>query len=244
MSVARFINTSVASGEWPPPTRSATFNRALLDALASGPGAQGALDMFYREFAVGCWVLGSAGSVTAVAGADPSQDWVAAVWNRVIGPAVAVAVVPDDQGRPSSVWPVVAEGGQPVGYLVCSGDHRTWPAELERVMRTLVTVVRIELELENTRRAADRFPVSELVDLLSVDALSPGEASARLRLLGVEPLTPLTIVTATVDGAYPVQAILASVTAMLTDGSHTVFGAEHGHEAGSSSAEATPLRRS
>ena len=74
-SIAQFIESSVATGEWPEISRSIGFDRKLLDTLASGPGAQGALHLFHEEFAVGCWVLDSGGALTAVVGADPGTPW-------------------------------------------------------------------------------------------------------------------------------------------------------------------------
>lgn len=226
-SIAQFIESSVATGHWPEFSRGIGFDRKLLDTLASGPGAQGALDLFYQDFAVGCWVLEAGGAITAVVGADPSVEWRAAVWNRMLGSGRGVAVVPDEEGRPSSVWPIIADGDHPAGYLVCSGDHREWPADLERVIRTLIAVVRVELELANYRRSIELEQVGELVSMLIDDAVSPGEASARLRLLGIDPSNPLIVVAAAIDDRVSSpRAVLGAVTALVADDTHILLGAE------------------
>ncbi|GAA3873168.1 helix-turn-helix domain-containing protein [Leifsonia kafniensis] len=231
-SIAQFIESSVATGEWPEISRSIGFDRKLLDTLASGPGAQGALRLFHQEFAVGCWVLESGGALTAVVGAEPSIDWRAAVWNRMLGAGRSAAVVPDEEGRPSSVWPIIGDGDHPVGFLVCSGDHREWPADLERVIRTLIAVVRVELELANYRRSTELEQVGELVTMLIDDTVSPGEASARLRLLGVDPSRPLIVVAATIDDRdYPPLAVLGAVTALVGGDPHTLLGTQRDAEA-------------
>ncbi|MEO6310219.1 MAG: helix-turn-helix domain-containing protein [Leifsonia sp.] len=231
-SIAQFIESSVATGEWPEISRSIGFDRKLLDTLASGPGAQGALHLFHEEFAVGCWVLDSGGALTAVVGADPGTPWRAAVWNRMLGAGRSVTVVPDEEGHPSSVWPIIGDGDHPVGYLVCSGDHREWPADLERVIRTLIAVVRVELELANYRRASELEQVGELVSMLIDDTVSPGEASARLRLLGIDPSRPLIVVAATIDDRdYPPLAVLGAVTALIGDDAHLLLGSQRDAEA-------------
>lgn len=231
-TIAQFVESSVATGEWPEISRTVGFDRKLLDTLASGPGAQGALRLFYQEFAVGCWVLESGGALTAVVGAEPSIEWRAAVWNRMLGASRSVAVVPDEEGRPSSVWPIIGDGDHPVGYLVCSGDHREWPTDLERVIRTLIAVVRVELELANYRRSTELEQLGELVTMLIDDTVTPGEASARLRLLGIDPSRPMIVVAATCDDrSYPPRAVLGAVTALVGADSHTLLGSQRDAEA-------------
>jgi sugar diacid utilization regulator len=231
-SVTQYIESTIASADGPGTSRSASFNRDLLDSLGSGAGAQGALRMFYQEFGTECWVLEAGGDVTAVAGSAPSIERVAAVWNRMIGSRETVAVIADDPARIASAWPIVIDSVRPLGYLVCTGDHRTWPPDLDRVVRTLLLVVRVELELASNRREAEQAQTAEFVELLVSDTLSPGEASARLRLLGADPQLPMTAIAAQVDDPdYPPRAVLEAVTAMLAAEGRVIVGCDLGSEA-------------
>ena len=230
-AVTQYIESTLASADSAGTSRSGNVTRTLLDSIGSGAGAQGALRLFYEEFATECWVLESGGAVSAVVGSAPGVDGVATVWNRMLGSTEAVVVV-DDRGRPASVWPIVTETVRSLGYLVCAGDHRSWPTDLERVARTLLLVVRVELELAANRREAEQAQVVEFVQHLISDTLSPGEASARLRLMGVDPLLPMTAVSAQVDDVdYPTRAVLDSLTALLAAKGRVVIGCDLGDEA-------------
>ena len=242
-SVSQYIESTVATADSGGTSRSGTFTRTLLDGIGSGLGAQGALRSFYQEFATECWVIEAGGAVSAVAGSAPSVEGVAAVWNRMLGSSDGAAVVLDAGGRPASVWPIVTDTVRTIGYLVCAGDHRAWPPDLERVVRTLLLVVRVELELANNRREAEQAPAIEFVQHLISDTLSPGEASARLRLLGVDPLLPMTAIAAQVDDSdYPSRAVLDALTTLLAADGRVIVGCDLGDEAVVllSGAEATP----
>jgi sugar diacid utilization regulator len=208
------------------------FARALLDGIGSGSGAQGALRAFHDQYAMDCWVLETGGSVSAAAGPEPSAEEVAAVWNRMLGSPDGESVVLDEDGRSASVWPIVTDSVRTIGYLVCGGDHRAWPADLQRVVRTLLLVVRVELELLNSRRETEQTPVVDLVQHLIADTLSPGDASARLRMLGLDPQQPITVVAAQVDDSdYPSRAVLDTLTALLGADGRVVVGCDLGDEA-------------
>ena len=231
-AITQYIESTLASADSAGTSRSGNFTRTLLDSIGSGAGAQGALRLFYDEFATECWVLESGGAVSAVVGSAPSVGGVAGVWNRMLGSTDAAVVVVDDRGRSTSVWPVVTETVRPLGYLVCAGDHRAWPTDLERVVRTLLLVVRVELELAANRREAEQAQVVEFVQHLISDTLSPGEASARLRLMGVDPLLPMTAIAAQVDDVdYPTRAVLDAVTTLLAAKGRVVIGCDLGDEA-------------
>jgi len=231
-AVTQFVESTVATAESAATSRSGAFTRTLLDGIGSGTGAQGALRMFYDEFATECWVLESGGAVTAVVGSAPGLETVAEVWNRMLAPGDGGVVVVDDDGRTSSVWPIVTDTVRSIGYLVCEGDHRAWPPDLERVVRTLLLVVRVELELAGNRREAEQAQAVEFVQHLISDTLSPGEASARLRLLGIDPLLPLTVVAAQVDDTdYPSRAVLEATTALLDAPGRVAIGCDLGDEA-------------
>lgn len=212
----------------------------LRDDIGSGGGAQRALDAFRASSGVDGWVLESGGTVNAVAGPAPGLERVARVWNRMLGspdtdtrgsPGTAAAVVVDPRGT-LSVWPIVTDSVQTIGYLVFEADHRAWPPELERVARTLVLVVRVELELRDNARQAEHAAATDLVRSLIADSLSPGELSARLRRLGVDPAAPITAVVAQVDDpGYPSRAVLDAVTSLLAADGRAIVGCDLGDEA-------------
>nr|WP_281381870.1 PucR family transcriptional regulator [Conyzicola lurida] len=231
-AVSQYIESTLATAESAATSRSGNFTRTLLDGIGSGGGVQGALRLFYDEFATECWVLESSGTVSAVVGSAPGVDGVAAVWNRMLAAGDGVAVIQDDAGRTLSVWPVVTDSVRSIGYLVCAGDLRAWPTDLERVVRTLLLVVRVELELVGNRREAEEAQGVEFLGHLVADTLSPGEASARLRLLGADPLQPMTAVAAQVDdGEYPSRAVLEALTGLLGAEGRVVVACDLGEEA-------------
>lgn len=228
-SISSYIESAI-SADAGSDSRAAGFTRDLLDSLASGQGAQGALRMFYTEFAVDCWLLEADGSVTAMVGQAPSTERIGAVWNAALAAEPEVFVLPDESGRPSSVYPIVGDGT--AGYLVSLGDHRTFSPDVTRVMRSLVLVIRVELELANDRRRAAERQAAELVGTVLADSMAPGEAAARLRMLGADPNLPITVVTAFVDDpGYPARAVLEAVTGMLSADNHLLIGAELGENA-------------
>jgi hypothetical protein len=225
-SISAYIESAISAGTGTD-SRAAAFTRNLLDSLASGQGTQGALRMFYTEFAVDCWLLEVDGTVTAMVGQAPSTERIGAVWNAALAAGADVFVLPDEAGRPSSVYPVVGDG--PAGFLVCLGDHRTFSPDMVRVLASLVLVIRVELELANDRRRAAERQAGELVDALLTDSVAPGEAAARMRMLGADPTLPVTVVTAFVDDPdYPARAVLEAVRGMLTGADHLVFGGDIG----------------
>jgi sugar diacid utilization regulator len=231
-AVTQYVESTVATADGTGTSRSGSVNRTLLDGLGSGSGAQGALRLFYDEFGVESWVLESGGEVSAIVGSAPSTEEIAAVWNRVLWHRGDPVVITDPDGRVSSVWPLLAEGVRPIGFLVCAGDHTAWPPDLSRVARTMLLVVRVELELANSRREAEQEHAREFVQLLISDAVSPGEASARLRLLGADPLLPMTAISAQVDDqGYPARAILETLTGMVEEAGRVMIGCELGDEA-------------
>jgi hypothetical protein len=228
-SISHHIESAI-SADVGSDSRAAGFTRDLLANLASGQGAQGAqgaLRMFYTEFAVDCWLLEADGTVTAMVGQAPSTERIGTVWNAALDASADVFVLPDESGRPSSVYPIVGDGT--AGYLVSLGDHRTFSPDMVRVMGSLMLVIRVELELANDRRRAAERQAVELVGTILADNLVPGEAAARLRMLRADPTLPITVVTAFVDDpGYPARAVLEAVTGMLADGEHLLIGSESG----------------
>jgi len=231
-SISQYIDTANAIDAVRPASHSLEVNRRLLDQLGSGSGAQGALGLLFDEFAIESWVIEASGSVTAVAGTPPDSVLIAEVWNRALAAGEADFVVLGAERRASTVWPLVTDDKTPIGYLVCAGEQRSWPADVARVIATLVVVARVELEIAAKRRESDLRQASEFVDLLASDTLSPGEASARLRLLGADPLEPVVVVAATVlEPGYPTRAVLETLTAILGDTNTTMLACEFGTEA-------------
>lgn len=231
-SITQVVDSENVSDRAESASHSIEVNRRLLDRLGSGSGVQGALRMLFDEFAIESWVFESHGRVTAVAGVAPSDEFVAQVWNQALGAGDTEFVVSGGDRRSSTVWPIVTDDATPIGYLVCAGDHRTWPVDIARVVATLVVVARVELEIEAKRRESGLRQASEFVDLLASETLSPGEASARLRLLGADPLEPVVVVAGTVvEPGYPTRALLESLVTTLESTGSTIVGCEFGAEA-------------
>jgi len=231
-SITQFVDAAGADEAAQSASHSVEVNRQLLDRLGSGSGVQGALRMLFDEFAIDSWLIEASGSVTAFAGAAPGDEFVARVWNLALASGDGEFVVLGGDRRSSTVWPIVTDDATPIGYLVCAGDHRSWPLDIARVVATLVVVARVELEIDAKRREVGLRQASELVDLLASETLSPGEASARLRLLGADPLEPVVVVAGAVqEPGYPTRAVLESLVTMLGGAGTTIIGCEFGGEA-------------
>lgn len=231
-SISQYIDAAGADDEVRPASRSLEVNQRLLDQLGSGAGVQAALTLLFDEFAIESWVIEASGSVAAIAGTPPDSSMVVEVWNRALAAGESEFVVLGADRRASTVWPLVTDDRTPIGYLVCAGEHRSWPADIARLIATLVVVARVEFEIAARRRESDLRSASELVDLLASDTLSPGEASARLRLLGADPLEPVIVVAATVlEPGYPTSAVLETLMTILGGTTSTLLACEFGAEA-------------
>jgi sugar diacid utilization regulator len=190
--------------------RGVRFNRQLADVLGRGGGALAALQLFREEFSIACWVMDDVGTVVATVGNPPTRSHVATVWNHMLARDGAdVAIVPDTEDRPFSAWPVGVNNGRASGYLVCWGDHRTFSPEVSIVIEALIGALRVELELASRWRDSRHNQVAELVQVLIDDSVSAGEVSARMRLEGLDPQIPTSVVVAEVeDDRFPVEAVL------------------------------------
>jgi hypothetical protein len=217
-SVMQFVETTLASEGGESTPRGAAVTARMLDGLASGAGLQSALRLLFDEFRVASWLIGPGSDIVAAVGPAPSPDAVAAAWTAVVGRSDSDAVTVDAGGRSVTVWPIEGEQSDAVGYLVSDGDPSVWPLDLARVLATARVVARVELGLAANGRRSSDAQASDFVTGLVSDSLSPGEASARMRLLGMDPLDPVTVVAASVDDPdYPALAVLEGVRAMVAD---------------------------
>jgi len=206
--------------------RGVRFNRQLADVLGRGGGALGALQLFHEEFSIACWVIDDVGTVVASVGTAPSRVHVASVWNEMMNHTGSdVALVPDVEQRPFSSWPVGAGPTHTAGHLVCWGDYRTFSPEVSIVIDALIGALRVELELSGRWRDSHHSHVSELVQVLIDDSVSPGEISARMRLEGLDPQLPTSVVVAEVtDKKFPPAAVLEMAYRMFSTQSSPVIG--------------------
>jgi hypothetical protein len=206
--------------------RGIRFNHQLTDVLARGGGAASALQLFRDEFSVDSWVVDDVGSVIASVGSAPERIQVAKVWNTVMNETDAnVLLVPDSAERPFSAWPITVAGNRAAGHLVCWGDHRSFSPEVSIVIDALLGALRVELDLSGRWRDSHHSHVSELVQVLIDDSVSPGEISARMRLEGLDPQLPTSVVVAEVDDAgFPPAAVLEMAYRMFSSRTTHVIG--------------------
>lgn len=206
--------------------RGIRFNRQLTDVLSRGGGAGSALQLFRDEFSIDSWVVDNVGSVVASVGSAPDRRQVAKVWNTVMAESDAnVLLVPDEAERPFSAWPITVADNRAAGHLVCWGNHRTFSPEVLIVIDALLSALRVELDLSGRWRDSHHSHVSELVQVLIDDSVSPGEISARMRLEGLDPQLPTSIVIAEVDDAgFPPAAVLEMAYRMFSSRTSHVIG--------------------
>ena len=206
--------------------RGIRFSHQLTEVLARGGGAAGALQLFKDEFAIDSWVGDEVGSVVASVGTPPERMLVARVWNEVLtGADDSVLLVPDADNRPFSTWPIGVGGNAAAGHLVCWGDHRTFSPEVSIVIDSLLGALRVELDLASRWRDSHHSHVSDLVKVLIDDSVSPGEVSARMRLEGLDPQLPTSVVMAEVnDAVFPPTAVLEMAYRMFSSRTSRVVG--------------------
>jgi sugar diacid utilization regulator len=207
--------------------RGLKFNRRLSDAMAHGDGALGALRLFHADFAIDSWILNDVGDVVASVGTPPERTHVARVWNEMIrADGAGPFRVADLADRTTSVWPLGSSPTQlPAGYFACWTDHRTLSQDARIVIDALTAALRVELELTVRWRDAAQARVAELIGALADDSISHGEISARMRLEGLDPQLPTSVVVAEIqDHAIPAAAVLNMATRMLSVTSTRVIG--------------------
>ncbi|MEA9985151.1 PucR family transcriptional regulator [Subtercola sp. RTI3] len=209
--------------------RQAELASSLADVLARGDGARAALrvfaDRFAEQFAVSAWVIDDRGTPIAAVGCSPSRAHIAGVWNHALEGGTSRVTSVTTAGVTSSIWPLVASQNRPAGSLVFDGDYRELPAEVRGGFDTLVGALRVEFEFSLRWRDARRSRVSELVQLLVDDAVSPTELATRLRLEGLDPQLPTSVVVGEVHGhGFPAEAALEVMNRLFSSQTTQVIG--------------------
>ncbi|WP_129669159.1 PucR family transcriptional regulator [Phytoactinopolyspora endophytica] len=230
-------------------TRAAALDRRLVEMAAIGDGPGATLELFQRELGIDCWIISPTGTAVAGAGPQLKPGRLARLFNRVLEePATGLVVEHDDDTADAdttyddadighdrgadSVWTVHGSDARVRGYLVCAGDHRGWPPDAGRLVQTLLSVAGLQLDLEEKARSARQHQIGDLIDVLKAGDVPPGEVSARLRLLGVDPRLPTVIVVAAInDTSFPPQATLELVTDQLVELDADVLGTVAGGHA-------------
>lgn len=232
-SVADAVASSQAGASSGLVAKGIRFNAHLAEMVANGEGATAALESFRTEFAVACWVIDDIGTVVAAAGAPPRRLDVGTVWNTVLGDTdPGPILIADHEEHPLTVWPIGGAGRPVVGHLVCVGDHRALSRETPIVIDGLLGALRVDLELSVRWRTASHSHVSELVQVLIDDSVSPGEISARMRLEGLDPQAATSVAVAEVqDPGFPPSAVLEMAYRLFSSQQNRVIGSVAGGRA-------------
>jgi hypothetical protein len=170
---------------------------------AVGDGAlDEALALVHTSFAVTCWVVDDVGSLLATAG-PVAADHVARAWSRTV------------PGDDVTYWPLGPSGSRAV--LVAQRPAAELGPAATRVLGALAAALRPELRFARRSRRARWERVSALLAAAVDESLPPGEISALLRLVGLDPLHALRVLVArTDDPAFPAEAVAELLTRLCT----------------------------
>jgi hypothetical protein len=163
-------------------------------------GVAEALSAVHEAFGVDAWVVDDVGALLAASGTI-APELVARSWSRDPGPEFTTH--PLGSGRAALVvHRAAADLGPAAG----------------RVLESLAAALRPELRFARRSRAARWDRVSSLLSAAVEESVPPGEISALLRLIGLDPQHPLRVLLARTDDAtFPAEA-LAEVLARLCAG--------------------------
>jgi hypothetical protein len=196
--------------------RGQDFSRRLLEVESARGGPKGVLDVFTEATTIDAWLMTDVGSLVAAAGPPPDAVRVASAWNdRPTEPGPEPTRVANAEGSVSSVWAISSHSRIVAGYLVVERNYPDLSPDTLVQVDAVITALRLDLELAVRRRDVADASVAELMHALGNESVAIGEISARLRLIGLDPLQPLVVVTASVaDADFPPEATLMIVEAI------------------------------
>lgn len=168
--------------------------------------ADGALDdalaLVHTAFGVACWVVDDVGALLATAGAV-GVERIARAWSREV------------QGEEVTTWPLGPASSRAV--LTAQRSRRELGPAATRVLEALAAALRPELRFARRSRRARWERVSALLAATADESLPPGEVSALLRLVGLDPQGALRVLVArTDDPGFPAEAVVELLARLCT----------------------------
>lgn len=149
-----------------------------------------AMALVHQEFGVDGWVVDDVGSLVAATG-GVRPELIARSWSR-------------ESAEEFTTHPL---GAGRAGLVVHRAGGDLGPAAA-RVLEALAAALRPELRFVRRSRAARWDRVSALLSAAVEESLPPGEISALLRLVGLDPQHQLRVLLArTDDDAFPTEAL-------------------------------------
>jgi PucR C-terminal helix-turn-helix domain/Purine catabolism regulatory protein-like family/GGDEF-like domain len=166
-------------------------------AVAGDASAEGLLAFVAEGLGCGVWVLDERG--ITVLGAAPGPERTAAVLRAAAhapsGSPILLTAAPESTG-----WRIELGASDRGGLLVVDRALTSLDADAQQALGIVAGAVRAELRYEARVRIGRRRNVTSLLDAAIDDSVPPGEVSALMRLVGLDPQEPTTVVLGAIDG--------------------------------------------
>ena len=165
-------------------------NRALVEAIAGGAGANGVLSVLARDYAISPSLHDHAGNLLAATGRGPSPSETAAVALAIRERHRLPAIIRLDHNTDGLLFDVEAEGTD--AYLLCR--EASLSAEGRAAVHEALTFLRLGFAQHNAVEALEQRFASELIELMLAGASRRLDVAARIRAFGLDPDGPLVVI--------------------------------------------------
>lgn len=191
------------------------FIDGVLDASADRGPSAGVADLSARA-GVPFWIGTPSGRILG-GSKRPSPERATAVW--------AAAPEGDMRGPqrlalhpPATAWSLGASEQGHIGLLVAEADLDSLPAEVIRAAGLLVPPLGAERRFESSLLSEHHAQAASLVTAALDDSVPPGEISALMRLVGLDPQYSTRVLAAVIDDdSCPSQLVLEVLERLVED---------------------------
>jgi hypothetical protein len=217
VSFARVDDAVRAGVRSPPdPVVGRTLAEEVNAAFAEG-SVDDALALVADRVGHACWVSAETGTVTA-SSAPPDPVRVGAVWDAVRTIAADRNPVEAPVGPAVAVWRVGRSPRRIDALLVVECGVAELDAAAARALSSLASALRPEVRFAAELRSQKHHRATSLVTTAVEGSAPPGEISALMRLVGLDPQGPLSVIAADVDDPlFPRSAAISIVERLVGD---------------------------
>jgi DNA-binding PucR family transcriptional regulator len=173
-------------------------DRALVEAIASGSGVDGVLDVLGAEPALRPSLHEQSGRVLTSAGSSPSPVEVAAVAATIAKAPAYPLSIPLDDGERGALFAVPRD--RPTAFLLCRKGLPQLSVDERSVIDQAVTFLGLVFAQRRAMQTLEMRLASDLIDQLQSGAAPPADPRARLESFGIDPEATLAAVAVHTDG--------------------------------------------
>jgi len=183
-------------------------NSALVEAIASGSGVDGVLDVLSAEEALRPSLHDQSGRVLTSSGPSPSPHEVARVADTIATASRYPVTIALEDGDRGSLFAVPRE--RPTAYVLCRRALADMTAHERSAVDQAVTFLDLVFAQRRAMQTLQIRVASELIDQLQSGDGPDADPSARLEAFGVDPHGALTAVAFHADADGPVLGEIAA----------------------------------